>query len=145
MEVPLRERLQIHQGRGNIDFVHPFGRETVIASQGPWVAITDGRSPTIRSYDVHGRAQRIVRGPTEDLSITDSMLNAYQGADPTGPSKQEREWLELAGNPMPDGFPAYTALVTDTDGNLWAQRFSIPGTDQNRWGVFDPEGRFLGT
>ena len=94
MEVPLRERLQVHQGRETSTSSHPFGRETVIASQGPWVAITDGRSPTIRSYDVNGQAQRIVRGPTEDLSITDSMLNAYQGADPTGPSKQEREWLE---------------------------------------------------
>jgi hypothetical protein len=99
MHVALWEYIMTMDGKFGIGFPHPFGRQTVFAPQGPWMAMSDGRSLTIRSHDVEGRLRRVTRGP---------------------------------------------ALMTDAEGNLWAQRFSPPGDTSNRWGKFDPDGRFLG-
>ena len=45
---------------------------------------------------------------------------------------------------MPDGLPAFTALLGDAGDHLWARRFAPEGTTQERWAVFAPDGGFLG-
>lgn len=46
--------------------------------------------------------------------------------------------------PTPETFPAHGSLIYDNLGYLWAQ--GVPGVPelQDRWSVFDPEGRWLG-
>jgi hypothetical protein len=42
--------------------------------------------------------------------------------------------------------PAFSALRSDPDGNLWVRDFDValPGDREERWHVFDPNGRYLG-
>jgi len=39
--------------------------------------------------------------------------------------------------------PAYDAIATDDDGNLWVAEYRLPA-EQPSWAVFDVDGRFLG-
>lgn len=42
-------------------------------------------------------------------------------------------------------YPAYTDLLADPRGYVWVERFVAPWeSDQRAWGVFDPDGVFLG-
>lgn len=144
MHVALWEYIMTMDGKFGIGFPHPFGRQTVFGAQGPWMAMSDGYSFTIRSYDVEGRLRRVTRGPEADMEITDSMVKLYAESEVEGIAKQPRERLAAIDYPMPAGYPAVTKLMADATGNLWARRFSPPGDTSNRWGVFDPDGRFLG-
>lgn len=142
--IPLKGRVLVHLDGGGVSFLHPLGHTAALAPAGSLMAVTDGRSFAIRSYGSDGALRRIVRGPIEPLALTDSMRQRYFAARLGGPARQEREWLARAGNPMPDATPAYEALIADADGFLWARRFTIPGDDMQRWGVFGPDGPFLG-
>jgi hypothetical protein len=47
--------------------------------------------------------------------------------------------------PFPETFPAFSALRTDSEGNLWVKEFARPTDSASRWAVFAPDGRWLGT
>jgi sugar lactone lactonase YvrE len=42
--------------------------------------------------------------------------------------------------------PAFSALRSDVDGNLWVREFDteMPGDRHERWNIFDPNGLYLG-
>lgn len=144
MRIELRQRIEIPNGNGMVSLVHPFGAVTVLAAQGADVAVGPARSLEVRTYRRDGTLRRIARGPDQDLRITDSIRSEYAKAELTGWPGEERRLLGLVGTPMPDSYPAYTALLTDREGNLWAQRFSASGPAGVQWGVFATDGRFLG-
>ena len=125
---------------------HPFGRHTSLAVADSAVLLGSGERFEVRRYSRDGTLQRIQRGPPEDLSITPSMIDAYRAAQlaQVPPERRPARERALAEMPMPDGLPAFTALLTDADNHLWAQRFSPEGTTRERWGVFAPDGSFLG-
>ncbi|MBK9549455.1 MAG: hypothetical protein IPO52_10225 [Gemmatimonadetes bacterium] len=73
------------------------------------------------------------------------MRNSYTSATLTDRESIEiRTALATKDYPMPQRFPAYTALEVDRDGNTWVRRFEIPDIPARRWGVFRQDGRFLG-
>ena len=45
--------------------------------------------------------------------------------------------------PVPETMPAYDAIVSDDEGNLWVSEYRL-AAEQPQWAVFDPDGRFLG-
>ena len=45
---------------------------------------------------------------------------------------------------MPETLPAFTALRVDAEDYLWAQRFRPESDSTERWGIFSPDGEFLG-
>ena len=45
---------------------------------------------------------------------------------------------------MPPEMPAFVEMHAAPDGHLWVERFRFPGDTGRRWGVFAPDGAFLG-
>jgi hypothetical protein len=143
-EIPLWQRILVREGRGGYNFTHPFGARTVLAGHGPHLVVGRGISMEVDYFDDRGRLMKKLRGPPEELAITDSMRSLYRERTATGPDSLWRALLEAAGNPMPEQYPAYDELIVDREGHLWVHRFAVPGTNENRWGVFAPNGEFLG-
>lgn len=47
--------------------------------------------------------------------------------------------------PLPKFVPAISELKTDTQGNIWAKRFTLPWETNKTWDVLNTEGLWLGT
>jgi len=46
---------------------------------------------------------------------------------------------------FPDQLPAHgTGMRVDAEGNLWLEEYEVAGLPEDRWSVFDPDGRWLG-
>ena len=45
---------------------------------------------------------------------------------------------------LPDSLPGYVDVLLGPDGELWAERFTMPGADSVRWDVFRPDGVYVG-
>ncbi len=124
---------------------HPFGRATTFAAAGGRIFVGSGEGIAVSVYDTAGHRIRIQRALTEDISIDQALLDAYRKADLSEREAADREWLEQAGVPMPPELPGYTAMHATPDGHLWVKRFALPGvTSSSRWGVFSPDGVFMG-
>ena len=127
---------------------HPFGRQTSIAAGENMVYLGDGERFEIRRYSRDGKLERIQRAPSEDLSISPTILAEYRSAQLAQTPEERRPALErsIAEMPMPEGLPAFTQLRVDTEGNLWAQRFRAAADSEasHRWAVFSDDGSFLG-
>lgn len=144
MDIPLWSRILVKTDRGGLGLIHPFGRPTLLGQAGGNLIIGFARQLEVGTYTKEGQLIRIARGPAEDMTLSSAMLKEYAAADLEGNDLQTREGLAGGGNPMPDSIPAYIALEVDRDGNIWLQRWHVPGSPDTRWGVFREDGRFLG-
>jgi hypothetical protein len=137
------ERIGTQNGSGP----HPFGRATAIALGADAVFLGSGEMFELRRHDLDGRLTHLWRAPDEDLAIAPAVLDAYRAyvlerVEPARHPMAERELREM---PMPDGLPAYTRVEVDATGHVWVERFRARGdTAGVRWGVFAPDGAFLG-
>lgn len=92
-------------------------------------------------YDRAGRLARVFRGPPAgDLEITEELLATYSD----DPAERVFAAVDRLGIPQPPALPAYTELHVSPDGHVWVKRFQAPGEEGARWGVFAPDGAFLG-
>jgi hypothetical protein len=136
------ERLGTRNGSGP----HPFGRTTVFAAAGDAIYLGSGEGFEVRRYTHDGTLTRIQRVLGVDLTIPNSMISAYR-ADRLANVREDRRPAverELLETPMPSQLPAFTALLVDEEDHLWARRFSGPGDERERWGIFTPAGALLG-
>lgn len=133
------ERIRTRGGSGP----HPFGRAVRIAAGGGRVYLGTGEGLEVSVY-MDGELERIHRALTEDLALDPAVLDAYRAADLDEADARDRGLVESADFAMPPAIPAFTGLRVSPDGHLWAKRFVMPGTSAHRWGVFDPDGVFLG-
>jgi hypothetical protein len=136
------ERLFIQRGVGYGSGPHPFGRATKFAVSGEWIYHGTGEGLAVRVYR-DGSLTRIQRTLTEHLALDEGMIQRYYDSDMSGLDAHDREILEVA-NAFPPEVPGFTELLASPDGYLWAKRFTLPGEGTNRWGVFAPDGQFLG-
>ncbi len=141
-EFPSSERIGTEHGSRP----HPFGRSTLLAIAGHTVIVGDEETLGYREYGLDGLLQRIVRGPWQDLTIRPEHVAAYREqrlalAEPESRPAIERELRDM---PLPPSFPAYTALQTDTAGDVWLRRYLPPGVGGQRWVVFAADGTCLG-
>ncbi len=125
-------------GVGADRIVHGFGREYVI-----------------RSYDPQAGLVQIARLDREPVPVDGAMIERYRehwvesGEDP----ERLEQSFERRGGP-PDALPHFMRVVVDRAGFSWLQEnemisdaFELSGPYPRptvRWGVFDPEGAFLG-
>lgn len=125
---------------------HPFGRSTALAAAREGIYLGSGERFEVRRYAHDGQLARIQRAPAEDLSIGAAMLDAYREERLARTTESNRPLVEreLRDMPLPSGYPAFTSMVADAAGYLWVERFRAPGDGTRRWGVFSPDGAFLG-
>lgn len=121
---------------------HPFGRAAKFAVSGEWIYFGTGEGLEVRVYR-DGSLARIQRTVTESLGLEEGLIQDYLSSDMTGLAAHDREILELA-DAFPSEVPGFTELLASPEGYLWAKRFSLPGGGPNSWGVFGPDGAFLG-
>lgn len=135
------ERLRHPRGSGP----HPFSRSVVFAGRGDQLLIGGAERLQIEVRSLDGELLEIYRGPDAELVIDDEFLSSYRRAELSPGDSAMRRWLEAAEYPMPERYPAYTDLLADPLGFVWVERFVAPWELAHRtWGVFDPEGVFLG-
>jgi hypothetical protein len=87
----------------------------------------------------------IWRARATGLAIDDALLAAYAAADTSVVRDQRsRRWVLEGEVELPPELPGYTELRVSPDGHLWTKRFVPPWERVERWGVFAPDGVFLG-
>lgn len=122
------------------DIIHmvslPFSAFPAAAGGADGVAITGGESYEIHLFDLAGSLRHIARLAEAPPDRTEEHLKALV------PGDRMRALYEQL--PLPATLPGYAKLVFADTGELWAQRYPVPGTPSFHWDVFHPDGHYLG-
>jgi hypothetical protein len=122
-----------------------FGRNIAFALDSTRLFISYGGSPEISIHSFDGTLTGMWRAPAEDLSLTPSMVQQYETVKLSPDDSSERAYylprFELT---YPATYPAFDRLHLTPGGYLWAKRYRLPWEETERWGVFNPDGVFLG-
>jgi hypothetical protein len=142
--IALWRRVYLLRDTPHVSIPDPFAPATVLAADDSDMIVGDGETLHVEVRDRAGRVRRILRGPADDLTLTSTLRHVYDTASLHGQDSEMRTWVRRAGSRISDHLPAYTDIVADAAGDIWVQRFAMPGSEVNRWGVFGRDGRFLG-
>lgn len=123
---------------------HPFSRSVVFTGDEDRIYIGGAERLQIEVRSLDGELLRILRGPDAELVIDDAFIDQYRAARLTGMDSVLQIQLEEAEFPMPERYPAYSDMLVDDLGYILVERFVLPWSDTREWGVFDPDGVFLG-
>ncbi|NOT08779.1 MAG: hypothetical protein HOP28_11300 [Gemmatimonadales bacterium] len=133
----------------------PLGRTTTSAVYGDRVFIAKNDAWEIEVHGPDGALKAIYRVASTPMPISEAdaavaraeMLKTIEGAPQVRglPEPLKKQILSNYQNvKFPATYPFIQGLLTDSDGNLWAQE-SVPGSpDLRRYAVLDPSGRLLG-
>jgi hypothetical protein len=123
----------------------PFGRTGSVAVLANDWYYTDGANYEIERRDRTGRLAALIRVDRPMAAVTpDDIVRLQAVRLPRTDSVLRPELAQaLAWMPYPKVRPAYTALLADRTGKLWARTWSSDG-DPTWWDIFDRTGRFLG-
>ena len=141
-----------HRGDGTGFFIPnpPFQKSLVWSAWGELVLVAPTERYELRAYRHDGSLARIVRRENDVRSPTEADLEGYR-ADrrrdaerwPTDPGRLYLAALDAL--PLPESFPAFSAIEVDLLGYLWVREYNLRGEeDRALWTVFDPEGLALG-
>jgi hypothetical protein len=127
-------------------FTVPFSPRSVAAGSPHGVVVTNGAAYAISVHGEDGSLRLIARLDDSRPVRTDAHLEGYVRA--YLPDRDERviqdEIERYRQSPLPDSLPAYTGLLFAEGGEVWAQRYRLPGAPTRRWDVFAPDGIYLG-
>lgn len=140
------ERLFVYNRHTRVrgSWPHPFGREISFALGSDRIYIGSGERLEVDVLDRSGRPRRIVRGPVVDRALSPDMLERYRASELSNLQRVVADGLAESGIALPDSVPAYTDMRLDPLDHLWVRRFQRPDERGERWGVFGPDGTFLG-
>lgn len=133
---------------GGISSIPLFVRDSRFAVYKGQVYLGDADEMEFKAYSAQGVVERIIRAPSFDLSVSREEIQAERDARlGQNPSERNRGLMEAM--PDPETRPAYTDLVIDSEGFIWAEESkgrTLTMTDgrPSRWTVFSPEGEWLG-
>ena len=132
--------------RGMAVYEQPFRHSATARVWGDLIVMSSNDRYEIRAYTPEGAAARIVRREHDARRPTPADVDAHlaeQYADDTERERAET-MADLADMPLPEAFPAFGRVHTDSRGHLWVEDYRLPGEPAPVWTVFDPEGRVLG-
>ena len=123
----------------------PLGRATSIAMSGDRIYVGTADSAFVRAYALDGRALSGVAAGVAGRRATqahyEAALDAILATAP--PQARDRVRPMMLQWPMPSTLPAYSAIRSDTDGNLWVT-LSPPGSRSIELRAIGRDGRALG-
>lgn len=144
--VPGREIFVFEENGRAVMSTPPFARNSVGTIRGDRIAVGDQESFEVREYSPAGEVLRILRIPGRIRRVTAQDLEEYiQGRLTVAPPNRHpslRKSLEEM--PHPETLPAYGAITSDTEGNLWVGEWAMYPDVARRWTVFHGDGRWLG-
>lgn len=137
---------------GQGEMMPPFQHDTHIAVHDSLVYVGTGDDFEIRVLNRDGGVRRIVRLPDYDLTIPESVRDSLKrGMLGENLPPSARPSMEALANSIPTRRPAYSDLLVDAVGAIWAEAyippvssFAEPSTEPRHWLVFDPSGTWLG-
>jgi hypothetical protein len=143
-----RQEVVMGTSRGISNSPVAFGRSVSHAVYGSDLAWGDGTTFEVRITGSDGGTKRIIRLLEPNPELTAEAIEAW--------STERRSWIRnesqrprveemIAAQTFPDRAPAFSGILLDADGNLWVERYRFATDDPQRWAVFDPDGRYLGT
>lgn len=127
----------------------PFQKTLRWAAWGDFVVLAPTDRYELRAYRHDGSLARIVRRENNVRSPTQADIESYREANVlTGEGASmmmDRYHATVDAFPLPESFPAFTAIEVDTPGNIWIREYNLPEDGARAlWTVFDPEGVVLG-
>lgn len=140
-------RAEMYSSPGGRGRALPFGRVTRTAGGPDGVWVGDGTAAEATLLAPSGDPVRVLRWgyerPPARSRIEAVRERRLEGA---GPEERQRIRKRLGEQPLPDRVPAYSQLVVDAGGRLWAERYRRRDyRGPTRWDVVDPEEGWLGT
>ena len=142
-----------HRGDGTGFFIPepPFQKSLVWAAWGELVLVAPTERYELKAYRRDGSLARIVRRENDVRSPVQADLDSYREgrrriiAERWPPDLAKLYLAALDALPLPESFPAISAIEVDLLGNLWVREYNLPGQeDRALWTVFDPEGLVQG-
>ena len=122
-----------------------FGRTTRYVVDGDQFIVANNDTWEIRRYNRDGGLRTIVRVVGEPRRLTghdyDVAIDSMMAERPEGTAAMRELWRQEISHY--ETLPAYSAVLADSDHNLWVREYGRPGADRSRWTVFDRDGAFL--
>ncbi|WP_425153768.1 6-bladed beta-propeller [Candidatus Palauibacter sp.] len=120
---------------------HPFGRGTLGAVWGEFVAIGVQDSYEIKAFGMDGSLVRVVRREGDPESPNQADLDQYYARFYADLPDDERTNAlnSVRDMPLVESWPAFSEILSDRAGHLWVRGYRTAA-----WTVFDPEGRVQG-
>lgn len=110
--------------------------------------MTDGGGYEVRVYEPGRGLVRVLRALAAPRPVTDSLLEAHYGPilEAARTPEQRRAFEERRDRwPHAETLPWISALRVDETGHIWVREYQTRfDRSSERWGVFDPDGRWLG-
>ena len=153
VDLPGREYFVDTEDRRTVTMLQSFGPSPVIHGGRNVLYAGSGDDMRIEVYGEDGSLERVVGIPELDLTVSDEEW----AEEVAWFEERQRERADMglwAPTPGPgvldrrETKPAYERLMEDARGNLWVAEFTPlyrRRGPSNRWTIFDPEGRWLGT
>jgi hypothetical protein len=143
-----RSELIMGNNRGIANESVPFGAAMLHAVHGDELFVSDGLTFEVSVFGRDGALRRIARLIEPREPLTPEVIEQWKEerlARTRNESQRAHAERVIAAQTFPDLLPALSALRTDSEGHLWAERFRKRPRDPQRWAVFDHDLRYLGT
>jgi hypothetical protein len=123
-----------------------FGKDSHIAVHQGLIYLGSADQMQFEVFSPTGRLERIVRIPEVDLSVSKQEIDEERAAL-AGPNPPPTITDIIAAIPEPETKPAYSDLLVDTEGFVWAAEYQGHAEREKPkdWRVFSPEGEWLGS
>jgi hypothetical protein len=146
-EITIHRRLR---GEGFIEGPREFGTYTKFIASGDHFVVADNATYEMQIYSPDGVLEAIFRRNHDPVPVTEDDVAALRAPrlanrDEDGRRELTRYFRDLP--PPPEAMPRFGwYLQFDQAGNLWVIEYERPSeSQQRRWTVFDPDGRWLTT
>jgi hypothetical protein len=136
--VPHNARVVRRVGNRQTTLGAPYVAGAALVGYGGEFCRTFGPGPEIRCRDLD-RLRRIIRVDLPPRPVTEAHIAAYWAEAMATANDRARDALRRMRDmmPFPATFPAFTQLLADDAGRLWARRYRTPDDSAESWLVFD--------
>ncbi|HEV8597867.1 MAG TPA: hypothetical protein VGQ69_00745 [Gemmatimonadales bacterium] len=152
------ESMTITMGPGSLamPIAVPLGKQTMIATRDNHLFVAQNNQWEIEIRGTDGALRTLARAPVTPAKLTPSDIAAHRKellgsmeaqplmrGLPAALKSQMTARVEQA--KYPETLPYFGALLTDAEGDVWAQEAAAPTRKAGRFFVVDSTGRWLGT
>jgi hypothetical protein len=128
------------------DAVRPLGKRTHIAVGQSVVYVGTADRFEVGVFGLDGRRLRTLTDQVPAIRISPAHVARFveeQVERLEGEDLRQRQRTFYSDLEYPEAFPAYAAILVDSDDNLWIREYPLPGVEQETWRVYSPDGRRL--